>query len=121
MKPHPCLGCGACCAHFRVAFYWRESEPDGVWKVPPEHVTELDSVHRCMKGTEVKHNPKCVGLTGRIGKNAHCTIYENRPTPCRTFIASYEDGKHNPRCDEARRSHGLLPLSRKDYENPATR
>jgi len=114
-KHHPCIGCGACCAFFRVAFYWREAEPDGLWKVPLERTVDLDSMQRCMKGTEVKHHPKCVSLTGRIGKNAHCSTYENRPSPCHNFIASYEDGTHNPRCDEARKAHGLRPLRREDY------
>ncbi|MBC7370175.1 MAG: YkgJ family cysteine cluster protein [Bdellovibrionaceae bacterium] len=114
-KQHPCIGCGACCAHFRVAFYWRETEPDGLWKVPIAKVVDLDSVHRCMQGTEVKHNPKCVSLTGRIGKNAQCGIYENRPTPCRNFTASFENGTSSPRCDEARAAHGLRPLKRGDF------
>ena len=120
-KQHPCIGCGACCAHFRVAFYWREAEPGGPWKVPLEKSLDLDSVLRCMKGTEVKHNPKCTSLTGRIGKNAQCDMYVNRPTPCRNFAASYENGVANPRCDEARASHGLLPLKRGDFgiEKPA--
>ncbi|WP_413288278.1 YkgJ family cysteine cluster protein [Bdellovibrio sp. HCB337] len=120
---HPCLSCGACCAYFRVAFYWREAEPDGIWKVPVKLTVDLDSTYRCMKGTEVKHQNKCVALTGRIGKDAHCSIYQNRPTPCRNFMASYEDGTHNPRCDEARNRHGLRPLCKSDYppapETPA--
>jgi len=98
-----------------VAFYWREAEPDGIWKVPVQHTVDLDSVYRCMKGTEVKHQNKCVALKGRIGKDAHCSMYQNRPTPCRNFAASYEDGTHNPRCDEARKHHGLKPLGREDY------
>jgi hypothetical protein len=113
---HPCIGCGACCAFFRVAFYWREAEPDGIWKVPIERTVDLDSMKRAMKGTEVKHHPKCVSLKGRIGKDAHCGTYENRPTPCRGFMASYEDGTHNPRCDEAREAHGLRPLRREDFK-----
>lgn len=24
--PDECLRCGACCAHFRVSFYWAEAE-----------------------------------------------------------------------------------------------
>jgi len=116
-KQHPCLSCGACCASFRVAFYWREAEADGIWKVPVQLTVDLDSTYRCMKGTEVKHQNKCIALSGRIGKDGHCTIYENRPTPCRNFTASYENGRHNPRCDEARKGHGLRPLQREDYED----
>jgi hypothetical protein len=98
-----------------VAFYWREAEPDGIWNVPLALTVDLDALKRCMKGTESKHQPKCVALQGRIGKRATCSIYENRPSPCRNFSASYEDGTHRPRCDEARKAHGLEPLQRKDF------
>lgn len=26
---NPCVSCGACCAYFRVSFYWAESESGG--------------------------------------------------------------------------------------------
>jgi Fe-S-cluster containining protein len=113
---NPCLGCGACCAFFRVQFYWREAnEGDGDHVVPPGYFEELTDFHRCMMGTSEKHHPKCRGLGGRIGKDAACTIYSARPTPCRQFQASYSNGRHNPRCDEARRAHGLKPLRRQDW------
>ena len=113
---HPCLRCGACCAYFRVGFYWREAEaadhqpcvPAGTW-------VDLNPSRRAMKGTEVKHNPKCDQLAGKIGKDAHCTIYESRPSPCRAFEASYENGSHNERCDQARAHHGLPALRREDW------
>lgn len=101
---NPCISCGACCAHFRVQFYWREN-------VPAKMFEELDSRYRCMKGTNDKHHPKCSGLAGRIGKDAKCSIYESRPTPCREFTASWANGKRNERCDEARKRHGLEPLT----------
>ncbi|MGE4133991.1 MAG: YkgJ family cysteine cluster protein, partial [Bdellovibrionales bacterium] len=90
MKPNPCLGCGACCAFFRVQFYWSE-------EVPSALSVDLDSRHRCMRGTEKKHRPKCIALVGRIGQNAKCGVYENRPTPCRRVEASYENGVRKPR------------------------
>ena len=41
-----------------------------------------------------------------------CGIYNSRPSPCRAFRYSYEDGgPREPRCDEARASIGLRPLS----------
>ncbi len=116
---HPCVKCGACCAFFRVAFYWRETE--GVmteksnWKVPIDKTVDLDDFYKCMKGTEKKHNPKCNSLKGEIGKFAICTMYESRPTPCRAFCASFENGKSNQRCDQARLKHGLKPLTREDW------
>lgn len=107
-KPNPCVGCGACCAHFRVQFYWREQVPDGLFE-------DLTVMHRCMLGTSAKHRPKCAALTGRIGKDACCSIYLSRPTPCRAFTASYADGQRNERCDNARRAHGLPPLRPEDW------
>lgn len=68
-----------------------------------------------MKGTDEKHRPACMALDGIIGTKVGCKIYSNRPSPCRNFLASYEDGIHRPRCDEARRKHGLRPLGREAY------
>lgn len=115
-KPNPCVGCGACCAYFRVAFYWREAEEkDSNHPVPPGSFVDLDSQWRCMRGTEVKHNPKCVGLKGRVGRDASCSIHAQRPSPCRDFTASFSNGRRNPRCDEARRAKGLRPLGPGDW------
>jgi len=118
---NPCVSCGACCAFFRVAFYWRESEQgtDG-WKVPKNFTMDLDNLSQCMKGTEVKHRPKCIALKGKIGAQALCEIYSQRPSPCRNFQASYFKGIKNPRCDEARKAHGLPPLRREDWSFPTS-
>lgn len=114
MEESPCVTCGACCAYFRVAFYWREAEPsDHEIAVPKGFFEELTPQLRAMSGTAAKHHPKCVALQGRIGERVGCSIYEKRPTPCREFRASYFEGGHNPRCDEARRFHGLPPLKPK--------
>jgi len=116
MDLHPCQKCGACCAFFRVEFYWREAnEVDTPKAVPIALVEDLTDRTRCMKGTSSKHNPKCIALTGRIGSEVSCSIYENRSSVCRNFQASYEYGEANPRCDDARRKHGLQPLRREDW------
>jgi Fe-S-cluster containining protein len=113
---NPCVGCGACCAAFRVQFYWREASPaDHKPSVPAEFVQELTATHNCMLGTADKHRPKCAALKGRIGHSAQCSIYAERPTPCREFKASFSDGVHQPRCDQARLKHGLPALRREDY------
>ena len=117
-KLHPCQKCGACCASFRVSFYWREAESkEQNNAVPQGHWVDTTSQLRSMKGTDVKHSPKCVALKGRIGHFVNCEIYENRPSPCRRFKASYEDGQNVPRCDEAREKHGLRPLCKQDWDN----
>jgi hypothetical protein len=105
---HPCLSCGACCAHFRVSFYWAEPVP--------EEFTEKISPHRsCMKGTNTTETPRCIALEGRLGDRVHCKIYGNRSTACREFEASYEKGEENQRCAAARLKHGLKPLSPSDW------
>lgn len=113
---HPCQKCGACCSSYRVSFYWREAEINDSEFAVPEHLWEESSGQwRVLKGTNSKHNPKCQALVGQIGINVGCTIYQNRPSPCRNFQASFEDGTHKVRCDEARLKHGLKPLRREDW------
>lgn len=115
MASHPCLTCGACCAYFRVSFYWREAEPDSETQVPVELTDNYSSTFRTMKGTSNKHHARCVALEGKVGEQVGCSIYQHRPTPCRAFDASFENGEHNPRCDQARAKYGLRPLQRKDW------
>lgn len=48
---YPCLRCGACCAHFRVAFHWSEAD-FGLGGVVPVELTEKLDAHRlAMRGT----------------------------------------------------------------------
>lgn len=113
---HPCQSCGACCASFRVEFYWREgSKADHDPSVPQELWEEGSSQTRVMKGTNKNHNIRCVALKGRIGAQVACEIYSARSSTCRNFSASYENGYRNPRCDEARAKHGLAPLTKADF------
>ena len=97
MSGNLCMSCGACCAHFRVSFYWGEADdmPGGL---VPAGLTEQVHAHlRCMKGTN--SNPlRCVALSGEVGKQVACTIYELRPSPCREFNVFEEDGTPNERC-----------------------
>lgn len=104
--PQPCLTCGACCAFFRVTFYWAEAD-DALTGTVPVTLTERLGPHtRCMAGTGGP-TPRCVALAGEIGRTVHCTIYDNRPTPCREFAVS---GAVNDQCDRARAAWGLPPL-----------
>lgn len=119
MSLHPCQSCGACCAYFRVSFYWREAEEalDGRHApVPAELTDDRSAFLRTMKGTSNKHHARCVALEGQVGGEVACSIYTLRPTPCRDFQASFEDGTHQPRCDQARAKHGLRALTRKDWD-----
>lgn len=116
LSVHPCQQCGACCAVFRVAFYWREADPEqSPLAVPTELTEDYTQFKLSMKGTGNKHHCRCVALEGKVGEGATCSIYSLRPSPCREFAASFEDGTHKPRCDYARAKHGLPPLKLKDW------
>ena len=109
-EANPCLSCGACCAHFRVSFYFGElqGQPDG-W-VPLELTSKVNDFRAAMKGTEAG-NGRCIALRGEVGQaGVHCAIYQHRPTPCREFVAWFPDGTPNPDCRRLREARGLAPL-----------
>ncbi len=111
-----CLNCGACCAFFRVSFYWREADPAQGRKIPADLVEEETEFYDNMKGTNQRH-PYCAALHGKIGERVYCTIYRNRPTPCREFGIHCDRGKMQidpgdlERCNKARAAWNLPPLT----------
>lgn len=115
--PHPCLRCGACCASFRVAFYWAETSPPSADGIPQELTAKLDPLRVAMRGTD-QAQPRCVALRGGIGVDAHCAEYARRPSPCRELKPAWEDGLPSPQCDRARLRHGLAPLQPSDWLPP---
>ncbi|WP_334178641.1 YkgJ family cysteine cluster protein [Pseudoxanthomonas sp.] len=111
---HPCLTCGACCAHFRVSFHWSEADPDQ-GGVVPIGLTEPLRVHeRVMRGTSRK-SPWCVALDADIGRYSRCTIHDRRPSVCALVPASLEFGERSVQCDKARLAHGLPLLVEADW------
>lgn len=99
-QPHPCQTCGACCASFRVSFYWAESDeaPGGT---VPVALTQAVSPHLlCMQGTHARE-PRCVALQGEVGLAVGCRIYPLRPSPC------HEVQLGDAQCLKARQRHGL--------------
>lgn len=99
-----CQFCGACCATFRVSFYWAQTtaHPDGT---VPEALTEPISPHHvAMRGTTCRP-VRCVALQGKIGQAVACGIYAQRASPCHEFTEGDE------RCTQARHHHGLPPVS----------
>lgn len=105
----PCQRCGACCASFRVAFYWAEGEA-----LPPALVQPLRRLEACMAGTDTAA-PHCAALEGEVGRSTRCAVYARRPSPCR----SVQPG--DAQCLRARDRHDLpaLPRSAHAYEQPA--
>lgn len=111
-----CLRCGACCAYFRVSFYWREADPSSGSKIPPALVEMENEIFDNMKGTNCSR-PYCAALSGKIGTEVHCAIYTDRPSPCREFGIHYQGGKIQVdpddlrRCNQARARWNLPPLT----------
>ena len=71
--------------------------------MPDDVVEELTPVYSCMKGTNQK-NPRCVMLSGEIGQQVSCTMYEQRSSSCKEVQAG------DAQCNKARFAHGLIPL-----------
>lgn len=115
---HPCLRCGACCAHFRVAFHWSEAESFLGGEVPAELTAKLDPHRLVMRGTESKP-VRCVALQGEVGVQASCGIYVQRPSVCREVLPSWEFGAPSAQCDKARAARGLAPLTPQDWIDPS--
>ena len=98
---HPCQQCGACCAAFRVSFYWTEALESGL----AEALIEKVNAHMaCMAGTNGQQ-PRCLALRGEVGKEVTCTAYAQRPSPCREVQPGDE------KCTKARARYGLGPVS----------
>ena len=97
---NPCLRCGACCATYRVSFYWAEAAELGL---PDSLVEKVSPWHACMSGTG-QSEPRCRALDGAIGKSVSCRVYSLRPSPCRELQPGDE------KCNRARIRHGLALL-----------
>jgi Fe-S-cluster containining protein len=114
---NPCVQCGACCAFFRVSFYWEETSPENSGVVPTEYTEPVDQFRQCMKGTN-HPRPRCVALQGKIGEKVGCSIYQLRSSVCRDFGLHEEGGKIRAtsldlvRCNQARKAWHLPPITR---------
>lgn len=104
-----CWSCGACCAMFRVDFHRSDLAAADKLGVPPELAAPLTGNLYRMCGTDAAP-PRCVALAGEVGRRVHCTIYAQRPGPCRDFAPYAPLGMGDDACDRARRRHGLKPL-----------
>lgn len=95
----PCTQCGACCAAYRVSFYWAEADVLGLGE---QHYERLSPLLACLRGTAAEP-VRCATLDGEIGKAVRCGIYAQRPSPCREVQVG------DDRCRRARARHGLAP------------
>ena len=98
-----CLSCGACCAAFRVDFHPAELAGGAfAWEggVPQTLTVKVTPKLLRMQGTDAA-SPRCIALEGTIAKAVCCTIYAQRPGPCREFEAG------SAACARARLRYGL--------------
>lgn len=117
---NPCFECGQCCQKLRVSFYHGEiainsgdvSGQLSAGSVPPELTVQLTSHLACMKGTETGKQG-CVALSYDTEQGYRCTIYDQRPSPCREFNIFEEDGSLNPLCNKLRKAAGLRSVPSK--------
>lgn len=95
-----CQRCGACCAVFRVSFYWAEADDAPGGSVPVALTRPVGTLRRCMAGTEARP-VRCVALQGAVGRAVACGIYAQRSSTCR----GVQPG--DAQCLKARAAHGL--------------
>lgn len=104
-----CLSCGACCATYRVSFYWAESDAHPHGTVPEHLTTPINSFYVAMRGTE--YAPvRCIALTGEVGCQVSCSIYTQRSSTCHSVMVGDEQ------CLKARQRHqlSLIPVQSVD-------
>ncbi len=103
---NPCFGCGLCCRHYRVSFYFGEldSQPGGI--VPADLTVAVPPFRACMKGTEHGQG-RCVAQQD----DGRCSIYAQRPSVCREFPAFLDDGQINPECLRLQALYKPLPIA----------
>ena len=103
MSPdNPCHACGACCDHPEP---WSTIDLDAadVASIPVEM-----TVHSWGQRVKMARNGnRCVALIGTVGIDARCSIYEIRPTICR----SYDPAVRAQECNMCRAPHNLPPLT----------
>lgn len=75
-----CQDCGACCSHHTNVFV-AGNDPN------LRFLRDKNLLERIDEGFVMKETDDgvCVALTGEIGKSVSCSVYENRPTACRSY------------------------------------
>ncbi|MEN9657148.1 MAG: hypothetical protein RL571_613 [Pseudomonadota bacterium] len=95
-----CQNCGACCAHFRVSFYWGETDAAPQGNVPAALTIPISPHYVAMRGSTSKPC-RCIALAGQVGESVSCEIYANRSSTCKEVMEGDEQ------CNKARMAHGM--------------
>lgn len=98
-----CTTCGACCAYLLcVAVKHSDDTPaDAFWNITNETAAGEITVDRFMRRNS--ESGACAALDGKLGEEALCRIYPNRPQVCREFEAGSD------KCRALRRAYGFEP------------
>jgi Fe-S-cluster containining protein len=110
MADSVCQRCGACCATYRITLPRVDLDSRAGGWVPASLTQSYTPTTACMRENPERPG-RCIALSGEIGRQVHCTIYEQRPAACRDFAPLTAIGSGDDACDEARRHCGLKPLS----------
>lgn len=94
-----CTSCGACCSYFGrepakitadgpaaedpALSYFHEEKHVNNW--PDGDEEEVDFSRQVMRTRFLGDWPACTALTGEIGRQVGCSIYETRPSRCAAF------------------------------------
>lgn len=86
---YDCQSCGACCVNLPANraegfVYWVEIEPGDAILARTDLVKKL--VVRDPDGVphlRIADDGRCLALRGALGDDVTCTIYHQRPSPCR--------------------------------------
>lgn len=102
-----CQACGACCRNLDTnrasgVRYWVEISPSDKLLTRHDLVRKLvtHDRHR-VPHLRMTHEGVCEALRGTIGKKVSCSIYHQRPSPCRRVMPGDET------CLKTRAAHGL--------------
>src|SRR5687768_5750259 len=86
--PYDCTRCGACCLNppENVAegyFEYVEVEARDSLNAKPELVRRYTREKDGRLHMRITSDQRCLALLGRVGQRVRCSIYHERPSPCR--------------------------------------
>ncbi len=106
---NPCMTCGACCAYFRVSFYWAEADDAG--GLVPSALTRTADPFPALHERHQSAPETLRGLSG--GYRRRRSLHYCKKLGLRRvaeFAMSGENGEENDACNRARARYGLPPL-----------
>lgn len=83
LRPAPvdCQSCGACCSHYKLIDLYSD-DPNFRYLVDLGLVEAIEGGGFSMK---MDANRRCIALTGNVGEQTSCSVYDHRPESCRSF------------------------------------